>query len=160
MASSVTLCAAIALAGCGGSSAPTKSQYVAKANTICASARKQTAPLIGQFRSAVGQLLGGGSKAPLVHVAAALTAASSAALTKLEALKQPSGDEAAIKRIIAPLHNVVGDLAKVGKAVASGDIAGALAIFGREQSAKAMVVSAADSYGVKSCATVLSGSAG
>jgi hypothetical protein len=48
----VAAASVLALAGCGGSSGPSKPQYIAKADTICTATQTQTAPLIHQIAAA------------------------------------------------------------------------------------------------------------
>jgi hypothetical protein len=151
----LSVIAALALAGCGGSSGPTRSQYVAKANVVCADARTQTAPLIASLKSAIGSLLSGGSEKPLVRIATRLDAVAAATLARLRSIKQPGSDHTKIAAFLTPLTAVVADLGQLARAVAAGDTTGALAALERQQATKAKVVRSAHSYGLGRCSTLL-----
>ena len=146
----------LALAGCGGSSGPTKAQYVAKANTICADARKQTLPLIGALKSSIASVLSGGSEKPLIRVAKRLNTTASATLTRLRAIARPDADSAKIARFLKPLSGVVADLGQLASTLGAGNTADALAALEREQATGAKVVKAAQAYGLTRCSTLLS----
>ena len=84
------------LAGCG-SSAPSKSQYIAKADAICQTARTQTTPLIRQVTSAAASFASAprsaqpSAAAQLATALQRLHAVAAGNLAQLQKLEQPSG---------------------------------------------------------------------
>ena len=149
----------LVLSGCGGGSGgPGKAAYVAKANAICQSASSQTAPLIKQVTSLAGSLTSGRSSAA-PHLAGTLSRLHTVAadyLARLQRLKQPSGDRAAIKRFLTPLAQVVDAIGKAGAAVGSGQVPAALGLLEQAGPVAQDATSAAQAYGMRQCETVLS----
>jgi Tfp pilus assembly protein PilP len=148
----------LALSGCGGSSAPSKSQYVAKADAICSVAHNKTAPLIGQVIAAGASLASGNAKSArqLAPVVQRLHAAAAAALAQLQALRQPSGEHAAIERFLTPLASIVEAIGKATTAMSSGQAPQALGLLAQVQPVTQQATSAAQAYGVPQCGTVVS----
>ena len=158
----VLLSSALAVAACGGSSkpsGPTKAQFAAKADAVCATTRAQINPLITKLVSGVEQLLGGGSStaAKLVPSVKQLHDYAAAGLAKLRALAQPPGDHAKIAKFLTPLTTIVSSIGGAATALASGN--GSPALLQLEQDAKlaTQVTSAAQHYGLGKCATLFSG---
>jgi hypothetical protein len=147
---------ALALAACG-SSGPTKSQYIAKADPICASARAQTAPMIrGITKSAVG-LAKGGLRA-LSQVASGigqLHSVAASTLEKLQKLEQPSGDHAAIEKFLKPFSEVVAALGQSATMISKGQAQQGFAALAQVRPASQRATSAAVGYGLTECKTVL-----
>jgi hypothetical protein len=152
---------ALALAACGGgssststSSGPTHAQYVASANAICATAHRQTGPLIAKLKSAAASLLTGGAAA----VAATVTRlhdAAAANLAKLRALAQPPPDQARIGRMLRPLARVITLVGAAARDLAKSEALNALALIQQAQPLAAQVGTAARSLGASQCALVL-----
>lgn len=146
--------AALALAACGGgggsSTAPTKADYIAKADGICRAARADALPL-------VKQLTAGGVGAITIHareravVARKLHAVEARRLAQLRALDQPKGDSGAIKSFLDPAGQVVTAIDKAAAALGSGNLTGTLALLSEASAAGASAKQAADSYGFKDC---------
>lgn len=156
MAVGGTLLAVLALAGCG-SSAPTKSQYDAKANAVCATASTKTAPLIREVTAGAAALAGGN-----VHGVPALASAvtrlhetAETTLAELQKLKQPSGGHAAIERFLTPLASVVGAIGQASEALDKGQAQQALGVLEQVRPTSQQATAAADAYGMTSCGTVL-----
>jgi len=156
--SAVALLAVLALAGCG-SSAPTKSQYLAKANAICASTSTQTAPLIHQVTAAAAGLApGAGAAREVATLAGAmqrLHAVATSSLTKLQKLEQPSGAHAAIERFLKPFAAVVSAIEQAAGALQKGQPQQALGMLEQVRPTSVQASSGAQAYGLTQCTTVL-----
>lgn len=150
------LASALVLAGCG-SSAPSKSQYVAKANALCVSASAQTAPLIREVTAAAAALATKGASAA-TQMASALTQLHSLAaadLAKLQALKQPSGAHAEIERFLTPFASVVSALGQAASALQKGQAQQVLGMLEQVRPASEQAAAGARAYGLTKCETVL-----
>lgn len=156
-AAAVALAVVLALAGCG-SSAPTKSQYIAKAGAICTTASTQTAPLIKQVTAAAVALGTGGASAAarLASVMSQLHAVGASNLEKLQKLEQPSGEHAAIERFLTPFSSVVSAIGQAAAAVEKGQGQQALGLLEQVRPASEQATSGARAYGLTQCETVLS----
>lgn len=150
------LLAVLALAGCG-SSAPTKAQYDAKANAICASAGAKTAPLIREVTAGAAALASGN-----VHGVPALASAvthlhetGTQTLAELQKLEQPSGGHAAIESFLTPLGSVVSAIGKAAEDLDKGQAQQALGVLEQIRPTSQQATAAADAYGMTSCGTVL-----
>jgi hypothetical protein len=130
------LALAVVLAGCGGGY--TKSDFVARADAICASALRQTRSI------PPGADLGG-------YLAAVLAVVQSEA-TQLRALRRPpdtAGDRATLEQYFAALGQTVSDYRQLAAAAQSGDqqiVASAEASL-----AASPLESLAARYGLRSC---------
>ncbi len=153
----LTLAVALVLAGCG-SSAPTKSQYIAKAGAMCATASAQTAPLIKQVTaSAVALSTGGASAATrLASAVSQLHTVASSNLEKLQNLEQPSGEHATIERFLTPFASVVSAIGQAATALGKGQAQQALGLLEQIRPSSEQATSAARAYGLTQCETVLS----
>ncbi len=153
----LALAVALMLAGCG-SSAPTKSQYIAKAGAICATASTQTAPLIKQVTvAAVSLSLGHASSvAKLASAVGQLHAVAASNLEKLQKLEQPSGEHAAIERFLTPFAGVVSAIGQAAAALEKGEAQQALGLLEQIRPASEQATSGARAYGLTQCETVLS----
>lgn len=97
---------AVAVAGCGGGSSepkgPTKAEFVAKADAICAPFNARAKVLLGQVGSnAVNAILGGGSVqqfAPLLDEAVGLATKANRSLQALEPPQTEQGGAIAMQR--------------------------------------------------------------
>lgn len=148
----------LALAGCGGGGGPSKSQYIAKADAICHAAQTQTAPLVQQV-SATGAALatgGAGSAQRLATTVQRLHDVAAGSLAQLRALRQPSGDHAAIERFLTPLASVVDAMRQAAAALGSGQAPQAFALLQQLQPVAHQVTNAAQAYGLRQCGSVLS----
>lgn len=113
------------LAACGSS--VTRSDYVARANAICAQAVRQTrvipppAPATGSVSGAIGL-------SALAGYVERITPIAEHELSQLEALKRPSGgaaaDRSALSRYFVALAAAIRDYRDLGAAAARGDAAG------------------------------------
>jgi hypothetical protein len=144
-----------ALAGCGSSSGPTKAQYIARADPICASARAQAQPIIAQLAGAAGSLNASSARA-LAPAVSRLHAIGVSYLSRLRALRQPSGDHAAIDGFLRPSAQVVDAVGTAATALAGGDSVRALAQLQQIQPPALDANSAAERYGLRQCGSVLS----
>jgi hypothetical protein len=146
------------LTGCGGSGGPSKSQYIAKADAVCATAHTQTAPLIGQV-AAAGASLASGAAGAARRLAAAvqrLHEVAAGGLAQLRALRQPSGDHAAIERFLTPLASVVDAIGQAATVLGSGQAPQALGLLQQVQPVARQVTSAAQAYGLRECGSLFS----
>jgi hypothetical protein len=140
--------AALALTGCGTSTpkvAPTKPQFIARADAICGSEKQQLkrAATLGHPASA--------SEGELRRLTRQLAAIRQAATNRLESLPQPAGQAAAIARwltarTVAATFELDTAEAPAGEdSTATNDMRGALA------RASARVQELSRSYGFKLC---------
>lgn len=156
LAAALSVCAALALAGCG-TSAPSKSQYVAKADAVCARASAKTAPLIRQVTAAAAALATGGASAAvqLGKLLAELHGVANASVEELRKLKQPSGEHAAIERFVKPFSEVAGAIGKAAAALEKGQARQALELLEQIRPASEQATAGSRAYGLKQCETVL-----
>jgi hypothetical protein len=159
----LAVAAALALAACGGggattsstSSGPSHAQYVAAANAICATAARQTAPLIAKVKSSgAAAVLSGGGPA-LAAIVSRLHDVAAVDLARLRALAQPPADHGAIARVLEPLTTVVADIGRAATALAKGEALNALALIQQAQPVAARVTGAARALGAARCGAVL-----
>ncbi|HTU78371.1 MAG TPA: hypothetical protein VMF09_06395 [Solirubrobacteraceae bacterium] len=153
-----TLLVGVLLAGCGGGSGPSKSQYVAKADAVCGSTSTQTTPLIRKVATSALALSAGGASAVarLAGAVGELYGVASASLEKLRKLEQPSGAHAAIGRFLAPYATVVGAIGEAATSLGEGKVLRALTLLEQVRSASEQATSGARAYGLTRCETVLS----
>lgn len=146
----------LALAGCG-SSGPSKSHYTSEADAICKSAQAQTAPLIKQIAAEGASLVSGGAASArrLATAVERLRTIAASDLAQLQALKQPSGDHAAIERFLTPLASVVGTIGQAASTLSAGQGPQALGLLEQVQPVAQQVTSAAQAYGVQPCGSIL-----
>jgi len=152
----LALLAVLALAGCG-SSAPTKAQYVAKADAICATESAKTAPLIREVTVAASAL-GTGSANGVPKLASAVSElhdVTATYLAQLQKLEQPSGDHAAIERFLTPFAGVESAIGQAATALHAGQAQKAVGLLVKVQPTAARATSGAREYGLAQCATVL-----
>ena len=154
----VTLASVLALAGCGGSSAPAKSQFVTKADAICKTTRTQITPLIHQITAGGAALVTGGATAAhqIAPAVQRLHTVAAGGLTKLKALSQPSGSHTAIQKFLTPLATVVDAIGKAAVALSQGQGPQALALLQQAQPLAQQVTSAATAYGLPQCESIVS----
>jgi len=159
------------LAGCGGSSsssattssAPTKAEYVAKANAICAAASTQTGKLLGEVESATTAALrspGASGGARLADLVARLHTAALRVLGDLRSLTPPAGESAAVAQFLTPLTQAITGLGQADRAIVSGHATQALSGLLELQSKTPALASAAKANGLTQCEGVLSGTPG
>ena len=100
---------------------------------------------------------GGASSARrLAKVVQRLHAVAADGLAKLQALRQPSGDHAAIERFLTPLATVVDAIGQAAAALRSGQAPEALALLQRAQPVSQQVTGAAQAHGLRQCESVVS----
>ena len=164
VASCLTVVAALtALAGCGGggngatstSGGPTRAHYVAAANRICATTKRQTVPLIAQVKKGGIAAVLSGDAAKLAPPVTRLRDVAAANLAKLRALPQPVADHAAIERFLRPLAGVVADIGAAARDLAKGEGLNAYALIQQARPLAARVTGAARAYGAAQCGAVL-----
>jgi hypothetical protein len=156
------LIVALALAACGGggssssstSSGPTHAQYVASANAICKTARRQTAPLIAKLKSSGAALVTGGGAALAASVTH-LRDIAATGLAKLRALEPPAADRAQIERVLTPLKRVIGLIGAAAQDLGRNQALNAVALIQQAQPLAARIGSAARALGASQCALVL-----
>jgi len=158
VAAVAALASVLALAGCGGSSGPAKSQFVTKADAICQATQTQATPLIHQITAGGVALATGGASAarqiaPAVH---RLHTVAAGGLARLKALAQPSGAKAAIQKFLTPLAKVVDTIDKAAAALSQGQGPQALGLLQQAQPLAQQVTSAATAYGLPRCGSILS----
>jgi hypothetical protein len=140
--------AALALTGCGTSTpkvAPTKPQFIARADAICGSEKRQLerAATLGHPASA--------SEGGIRRLTRQLAAIRQAATNRLESLPQPAGQAAAIARwlsartVAATFELDTAEAPPGEDSTATNDMRGALA------RASALVQELSRSYGFKLC---------
>lgn len=145
------------VAGCG-SSAPTKAEYVKRANAICRTTAGAIGPLEGQLASAAGSIgsaVGSTSAGQLAGVLRRLHNATDDALTKLRGLSQPTGAHAAIERILTPLASLSAALDRAARTAAAGQPQKAIATLEAAAPDAKRMAEAARAYGLTACAAML-----
>lgn len=157
----IATAAVLALAGCG-SSKPTRQQYDAKANAICAQASAQSTALVGQIATAAGSLGSGGQSAAreLADALQSLHTLAGGSLAKLRALQRPATGQATVERFLSSYAEVQQAIGQAAAAVGSGQPQQAIARLGQAQPAAQRMAQAAKSYGMSSCQTLLPALAG
>jgi hypothetical protein len=147
----------LVFSGCGGGGGPSKSEYIARANTICQTASSQTAPVIKQVTSLAGALSSGSSSAGprLASTLQRLHTVAAGYLMQLQRLKQPSGDHSAIEAFLTPLAQVVDAIGKAANAVGRGQVPAALGLLQQASPVAQRATAAAQAYGMRQCETVL-----
>jgi hypothetical protein len=151
----VAVVGALAIAGCGGSSGPSKSQYIAQADAICQAALARTAPLIKQVGAAAISLTPASARR-LAPVVQRLHTVGASYLARLRALKQPSGDHDAIDAFLTPAGHVVDALGRAAVPLSSGQPPAALAILQQAAPEAQTATAAAQAYGFHQCGSILS----
>jgi len=148
---------ALLLAACGGSSAPSKAEYVAKVNAICKATAEKTAPLVKQLEGSATAILAGDSAkareaAPVVEQ---LEKYGQESLAKVRAVQTPTGEKAAVERFLSPLTNVVSAANQAASSLHAGETTGAVSLLEQVQGDALQAVSAANAYGVSACGSVV-----
>ena len=142
---------------------PSKSQYIAKADAICQTARTQTTPLIRQVTSAAASFASAprsaqpSAAAQLASTLQRLHAVAAGDLAQLQKLEQPSGENerAAIERFLTPFAAIVGEIGQAATALSGAQASQVLVLLARLQPDAQQMTSAAQAYGLKQCPTVL-----
>ena len=152
------LAGALALAGCGGSSGPAKSQFVTKADAICQATQRQATPLIHQITAGGAALVTGGARASrqIAPAVQRLHTVAASGLARLKALAQPSGAKTAIQKFLTPLAKVVDAIDKAAAALSQGQGPQALGLLQQAQPLVQQVTGAATAYGLPQCESILS----
>lgn len=145
---------ALGLGACGGTSGPAKSDYIASADRICATARTTAAPLVQRLAMAAGSLTTARARklAPAVQ---RLHRIGTQYVGQLRSLEQPSGDRDAIERFLNPTTSVVDAIGAAGDALAHSDSVSALGLLQQIQSTAEQANDAARTYGFHECGSVL-----
>jgi hypothetical protein len=157
LAAMMLLVMAVVAAGCGGKGdSSSKAAYIAKADRICQATRDEIAPLVQ--RIGVAAVSGSVSRSELPALAAAverLHAIGSGYLARLERLRQPSGDRAALERFLDPSRQVVAALGRASSALRAGNVTAALSLLQAGTPTAQEANTAAQAYGFKQCLSVL-----
>ncbi|MBV8999093.1 MAG: hypothetical protein JO304_08545 [Solirubrobacterales bacterium] len=138
---------ALLAAGCGGSGY-TKSDFVARANAICASAVRQTRSIPPPSAAQAGS----GQDAALAAYLSSVVPVLESEASQLRALRRPPGnarDQATLKRYLTALTETVTNYRQLAAAAKRGDdqtVANAEAALGASQ-----VYSLAAGYGLRAC---------
>lgn len=166
----VLLCVA-ALAGCGGGSTntttttdtrasssaalavpatPTKAQFIARADTICARTNAKLKPvqqrLAALARASESTVEAKGSS--VLREGAAITREG---IAQLQALTVPQGDAPTVRKIVTALDDEAADIDNMASATASGEASAIEAAKRAEQTTKATYDGLAQGYGFKVC---------
>jgi hypothetical protein len=153
------LVALAVLAGCGSSSssAPTKAEYVAKADAICKAAGEKTAPLVTKLESSAGAIASGSATVAreVAPVLVKLHEVGASSLSQLRALKEPTGEKAAIEKYLSPLTNVVAAAGQAASSLGAGQPSAAFGLLAQVESDAQQATSAAGAYGVAPCGSVV-----
>ena len=145
----VALVVASVAAGCGGSGY-TKSDFIARADAICAGALRQTRSISPPGAAQAGSGQDGALSAYLSSVVPVLESEAA----QLRALRRPPGDareQATLERYFAALTQTVRYYQALASAAKRGDdqaVAGAETVLGASP-----VYSLAATYGLRSCGT-------
>ncbi len=157
-----------ALAGCGGGStsttaatvtrvpspstsavpaAPTKAQFIARADAICARTDAKLKPAKKRL-GAVENVVGSKEGAAALRQAASITREG---IAQLQALTVPQGDAATVQKVITALDDEAADIDNMASAAAAGEASAIEAAKQAMQTTKATYDGLAQGYGFKVC---------
>jgi hypothetical protein len=153
-ATAAALVFALLLAACGGSSGPSKTDYIVRADKVCRAARAEALPLVKEL-TAGGLSLSRGQAEALAATARRLHATEASYLAQLRALDVPSGDKDDVDKFLTPTGQVVTAIDVAAAALARGDVATTASLLGQAQAAGLEARNAADAYGFKNCGGAL-----
>ncbi|MEA2299214.1 MAG: hypothetical protein QOF77_2150 [Solirubrobacteraceae bacterium] len=157
----LALLAAVVLAACGGSSShskstsaaagPTKAQFVAQADPICAAAKrraptKRLLALIGQFPTPTQEI---------VRLLRRTTPVVKDAVRQLSAVPPPAADRAAIARWISQIAAIGVLTGKAADQLAGGDLAAAVKTYTDITANAIDPVDFAKGYGLHACSSIV-----
>ncbi len=142
------------IGGCGGTSGPSKSHYIAEADRVCQSVQTQAAPLIRRLTSAAGSLTAAQAR-QLAGVVQQLHSVGAQYISQLQALEQPSGDHKAIEKFLQPSKQTIAAIGQAGNALSNGQPTQALAVLQQAQPLAQQANTAAQAYGFKQCGSVI-----
>jgi hypothetical protein len=152
----------LALAGCGGGghktpSAPTKAQYISQADALCKAAGAKTGPLIHQIALGAASLVTGGPSAAnqIASLLVQLHSEAAGTLAKLQALAQPKGDAKKIEAFLTPLSSIVDAISGAVTALHQGKVTQVVTSLEAAAPLATQVKSAASSYGLTQCESVI-----
>jgi hypothetical protein len=156
--------ALVVATGCGGGSStttvttsapaaaspPTKAQFVARADVICAQANANIKPVTQHVEAIThGSESEIEAEAPgALRRAGALTRDG---ITRLEALPIPTGDAATVRKILDALNDQAADIDNIATAIGSGDASAVEAAKQAAERSKATYRGLAQGYGLKVC---------
>lgn len=149
--------AALVAGGCGGSAeeGPSKSQYTARADRICATTLAASAPLVARVTAAGATSLTARRAKRLADVMRRLHALGVSYRERLRALEQPPGDGEQIDAFLTPTSQVVDAVGDGGATLARGDVMAALALLARARTLDEQAAAAARDYGFERCGSVI-----
>ncbi len=133
---------ALAVTGCG-SSGPSKTSYVAKANAICATYNAKV--------TALPQLPEGSSVQATAKYLAASAAIAGEETDKLKALTMPKGEKATLTSLYSRQAAQVSQVQSAVKQLSTGDIAGAQATVNRLEGSGPGLDKDFTAYGLNAC---------
>ena len=115
------LAAAVLAAACGGDDGPSRAEYRARANAICATAEARTAPLVRQLSTAARSL--SAARAPeAAAIARRLQTDAGRYVAQLRRLEQPSDDNDEIEAFLGPAERLVDGLGRAAVALERRDV--------------------------------------
>ncbi len=130
--------------------APTKAQFIVRADAICARTNAKLKPvqqrLTALARESESAVETGGSAA--LRQGAKITREG---IAQLQALTVPTGDAATVQKIITALDDEAADIDNMASATASGEAGAIEAAKRAEQTTKATYGGLAQGYGFKVC---------
>jgi len=130
------------LAACGGSSGPTKADYVRKANSVCRDAAKQVAAL---------EVPGSDDVGDMPKSAAEVVAVQRAALERIRDLKAPKQDRTEIAKWIALVDQTIDQAEVSARSQKDGDITRAVTANVNGAALDRRADEIARSYGLRTC---------
>jgi hypothetical protein len=149
-AAALALLVTLATLGCGGEEGPSRAEYQAKANAICAAARSRTAPLVEQLSAAAGSLTAARA-AEAAAAARRLETLAGRSVAQLRALEQPSGDTEEIERFVGAGERLVAAVGRAAQALRDRDVIRALGVVQQSRGLGREAEAAAAAYGLDQC---------
>ena len=145
------LTATLAAGACGGSSAPSKASYDKQADAICATYNSK-------LRAAGAGLASSSSVAQAEDALSSAVSLAQQGETKLESLKQPSGEGAQLKKVYAAQQAQVTDLHNAVVALKANNTAAAKSAISAAASSSTAIDQQFDALGLTTCGSGTSSS--
>jgi hypothetical protein len=135
--------------------APTKAQFIARADAICARTDAKLKPAQKRLKALPGESASeSAAYAALRSAAAALRQGATITregIAQLQALTVPQGDASTVQKIVTALDDEAADIDNMASATASGEASAIDAAKRAEQITKATYGGLAQGYGLKVC---------
>lgn len=151
----ILMLATALLAGCGGGGGASKSQYVTKANAVCAATRAKSDPLVAQLAQAAAGFPTSVSAQKLAPVVGQLHTIGESYVAQLRKLKEPSSDHASIDSFVSSTQSAVTALGSAAGALSQGNLGQALSLLEQTRPAAQTANAEARDLGLSECAAVL-----